>query len=150
MMRTLLITVVALVSVTTWQVTEVCAAEEGKKGSAGPGTIKSVDKAGKAHVTKGYRAMKAAPGAKKFAADPKLKTGKLPPKVDLRGKMTKIEDQGETSSCVANAVAGSYEYWVKRATEQDYDVSRLFVRAAVFRCTRFLRPARSIRLTAAA
>ena len=41
--------------------------------------------------------------------------------------MTEVEDQGQTSSCVANAVAGAYEYAVKRATQENYDVSRLFV-----------------------
>jgi hypothetical protein len=30
----------------------------------------------------------------------------LPPIVDLRPWMTEIEDQGEMSSCVANAIAG--------------------------------------------
>ena len=41
--------------------------------------------------------------------------------------MTPIEDQGETSSCVANAVAGAYEYWIKKASKQDHNISRLFV-----------------------
>jgi hypothetical protein len=31
----------------------------------------------------------------------------LPPSVDLRRWMTKIEDQGEMGSCVANAIAGT-------------------------------------------
>jgi hypothetical protein len=30
----------------------------------------------------------------------------LPPAVDLRPCMTEIEDQGDMSSCVANAIAG--------------------------------------------
>ena len=52
---------------------------------------------------------------------------KLPPKVDLRRFMTNIENQENTNSCVANAVAGAYEYLVKKHNEQDYDVSRLFI-----------------------
>jgi hypothetical protein len=42
--------------------------------------------------------------------------------------MTAVENQGELMSCVANAVAGAYEYLVKRHQgEEAYDVSRLFV-----------------------
>ena len=42
--------------------------------------------------------------------------------------MTAIEDQGDTNSCVANAVAGAYEYLMKRHRgEAGYDVSRLFI-----------------------
>ena len=51
----------------------------------------------------------------------------LPPKVDLRSHLTPVEDQGQLSSCVANAVAGAYEYLVKRHNEEDYGVSRLFI-----------------------
>jgi hypothetical protein len=53
---------------------------------------------------------------------------RLPAKADLRPYMTRIEDQGRLSSCVANAVAGAYEYLVKRHQGDDaYDVSRLFI-----------------------
>jgi C1A family cysteine protease len=62
---------------------------------------------------------------KAYAAASKL--GKLPPKVDLRPHMTYIENQDQTNSCVANAVAGAYEYLVKKHTERDYDVSRMFI-----------------------
>ncbi len=42
--------------------------------------------------------------------------------------MTPVEDQQELSSCVANAVAGAYEYLVKRHRGDDaYDVSRLYI-----------------------
>lgn len=122
MKRLLLVSLAALGFTLNGSVLAAPTAEAEKKG-----VITSVDKEGKAHSTKGYVAMKAAPGSKKFAASPKIASAKLPRKVDLRPKMTKIEDQGETSSCVANAVAGSFEYWVKEATKKDYDVSRLFV-----------------------
>jgi C1A family cysteine protease len=62
---------------------------------------------------------KAYSATKKFA--------KLPPKVDLRPHMTGIENQDETNSCVANAVAGAYEYLVKKHIQRDYDVSRMFI-----------------------
>ena len=53
----------------------------------------------------------------------------LPPRVDLRPFMTPVEDQGQTMSCAANAVAGAYEYLVKRhlAEDEAYDVSRMFI-----------------------
>lgn len=52
----------------------------------------------------------------------------LPPRVDLRPFMTEVESQGDTNSCVANAVAGAYEYLLKRHLgDKAYDVSRLFV-----------------------
>ncbi|HMO03414.1 MAG TPA: C1 family peptidase [Kiritimatiellia bacterium] len=89
--------------------------------------ITSTDNKGNSYAAKGYVAMKAAPDAKTFKASDKIANAKLPKKVDLRGMMTAIEDQGQTSSCVANALAGSYEYWIRRTTKQDYDVSRLFL-----------------------
>ncbi|MEO1272636.1 MAG: C1 family peptidase, partial [Myxococcota bacterium] len=52
---------------------------------------------------------------------------RLPQKVDLRTYMTPIENQKHTSSCVANAVAGAYEYLMARTHGQSYDVSRLFI-----------------------
>ena len=74
----------------------------------------------------GYRFRAPPKGAKRFAAS--HAAPKLPPKVDLRSVLTAVEQQGSLSSCVANAVAGAYEYLVKRHREDlDYDVSRLFV-----------------------
>ncbi len=102
------------------------AAEKGG-GKSKKNTITSVDKKGREHSAKGYVPMKAAPGSKKFQAPEKIAKVDLPKKVDLRAHMTKIEDQGQTSSCVANALAGAYEYWVRRDSKQDYDVSRLFM-----------------------
>ncbi len=102
------------------------AAEKGGRKSKKP-AITSVDKKGNEYSAKGYVPMKAAPGTKTFKAPEKIEKGDLPKKVDLRAHMTKIEDQGQTSSCVANALAGAYEYWVRRDSQQDYDVSRLFM-----------------------
>ena len=99
----------------------------GSAAAAKAKTLSSTDKKGNTHVVKGYVPMKAAPNAKKFKAPGKLATATLPPKVDLRGKMTAIENQGETSSCVANAIAGAYEYWIKLTAGQDYDTSRMFI-----------------------
>lgn len=75
----------------------------------------------------GYVAMAAKPGAAQYQPSAAVKFVKLPNIVDLRPLMTPVEDQGQTSSCVANAVVGAYEYWVKKATRQDDDISRLFV-----------------------
>ncbi len=75
----------------------------------------------------GYRAMRADPDAVEYSPDDFIEKTKLPAKVDLRPLMTAVENQGQTSSCVANAVAGAYEYWFRRLHDENYDVSRLFV-----------------------
>ncbi len=74
----------------------------------------------------GYKYAKPAPGAKRYN-ETRYKEADLPRKVDLRKYMTPIEDQGATMSCVANAVAGAYEYLAKIHTGEDYDVSRMFI-----------------------
>ena len=75
----------------------------------------------------GYKAAAPPPDAQVYAAS-ESPVGDLPPRVDLRPFMTKVENQGGLNSCVANAVAGAYEYLVKRHLGEDaYDVSRLFV-----------------------
>ena len=75
----------------------------------------------------GYTPMAAKPGAAQYQPSIAVKFGKPPAKVDLRTLMTPIEDQGDTNSCVANAVAGAYQYWIKKTTKQDQDISRLFI-----------------------
>ena len=75
----------------------------------------------------GYVAMAARPGAAQYQPSATIKFTKLPNKVDLRPLMTAVEDQGQTSSCVANAVVGAYEYWIKKAARVDENISRLFV-----------------------
>jgi papain like protease len=75
----------------------------------------------------GYKFATPRLGTKKYGGE-RLGNRALPPKVDLRPHLTTIENQGETNSCVANAVAGAYEYLVKRYLDEDaYDVSRLFI-----------------------
>ncbi|MFT3774173.1 MAG: C1 family peptidase [Minicystis sp.] len=75
----------------------------------------------------GYRYQAPRASAKRYAAA-QSHVANTPPKVDLRPLLTAVEDQGELSSCVANAVAGAYEYLVKRHRgDEAYDVSRLFV-----------------------
>ena len=52
-------------------------------------------------------------------------------KVDLRQYMTAIEDQSQSNSCCANAIAGAYEYLNKRDAMKHgdtiADISRLFI-----------------------
>jgi C1A family cysteine protease len=48
-------------------------------------------------------------------------------KVDLREWCSPIEDQGQLGSCTANAAAGIYEYFERRAFGRHIDVSRLFI-----------------------
>ncbi len=82
---------------------------------------------GTSRTVSGYRYAAPRPDAKRYASN-QSNVKKLPPKVDLRSFMTDVEDQGQLSSCVANAVAGAYEYLVKRHREDAaYDVSRLFI-----------------------
>ena len=71
----------------------------------------------------GYKAGAVPDSAKKYA---KAGANQLPPKVDLRKFMTEVESQ-VGSSCVANAMAGAYEYLAKRELQDTTDVSRLFV-----------------------
>lgn len=72
----------------------------------------------------GYRLGSKRSRGRAFEADSRAK---LPARVDLRPHMTEVEDQGNTSSCVANAVAGAYEYLARRHHNTDTDVSRLFI-----------------------
>jgi len=75
----------------------------------------------------GYKKPKQAWQGKRFAAS-RVSENSLPKRVDLRSQMTPVENQSDTSSCVANAVAGAYEYLVKQHRQDDaYDVSRLFI-----------------------
>ena len=64
--------------------------------------------------------------AEKYKAS-RYKESQLPKKVDLRKYMSEVENQGDMNSCTANAVAGAYEYLVKKNQGADYDVSRLFI-----------------------
>ncbi len=81
---------------------------------------------GKKRVIGGYQARKTKSKAASFNAD-RYADEELPEKIDLRPYMTRVEDQGQIGSCVANATAGAYEYLYKIATGEDVDVSRLFV-----------------------
>jgi C1A family cysteine protease len=51
----------------------------------------------------------------------------VPSAVDLRGWFSPIENQGQLGSCTANAGAGVYEYFERRAYNKHIDASRLFL-----------------------
>jgi len=53
--------------------------------------------------------------------------GDLPRMVDLRGHCTPVEDQGQTNSCVANAIVGALELHQRKAGLPLTDLSRLFL-----------------------
>ena len=75
-------------------------------------------------LVRGYRYKAPSSSHKKYSS----RRTRLPARVDLRPFMTKVETQGDSNSCVANAVAGAYEYLLKRHWGEDgYDVSRLFI-----------------------
>lgn len=86
--------------------------------------FKSAD--GKVRNFGGYSYAAPSSSATTYAAS-RYSESQLPKKVDLRGYMTQVEDQGQANSCTANAVAGAYEYLVKKNEGIDYDVSRLFI-----------------------
>ncbi|MDR3463369.1 MAG: C1 family peptidase [Beijerinckiaceae bacterium] len=75
----------------------------------------------------GYIPMAPRAGAPQYSPSIAVKFGKLPGRVDLRPLLAPIEDQGEINSSVANAVAGAYEYWIRKATKKPQHISRLFV-----------------------
>jgi len=74
----------------------------------------------------GYRPAIFKNEAKQYEAS-QFDEDELPSKVDLRPYMTIIENQAQTNSCVANAVAGAYEYLAQRHLDEAYDVSRMFI-----------------------
>lgn len=87
--------------------------------------IKRAD--GSERAVTGYRKGAIDPGAKRYGAK-RFGASELPPRVDLRPKFTAIEAQGNTNSCTANAVAGAYEYILKRHLgDEAFDASRMFV-----------------------
>ncbi|MCQ2233439.1 MAG: hypothetical protein MJZ24_01705 [Paludibacteraceae bacterium] len=81
---------------------------------------------GKVRNYGGYNYSAPSSSATHYAAS-RYSESQLPKKVDLRPYMTRVEDQGQANSCTANAVAGAYEYLVKKNEGIDYDVSRLFI-----------------------
>ena len=96
-----------------------------------PGSFSFSRADGTERKVSGYVYRQPLASAKRYqASDSDVET--LPAKVDLRPHLPPVEDQGPLSSCVANAVAGAYEYLVKRhrdeqEAETEYDVSRLFI-----------------------
>ena len=72
-----------------------------------------------------YRPDKKNPNDKTYKSS--RSTADLPSKVDLRPYMTPVENQGNSNSCTANAMAGAYEYLSKRVKGSTHDVSRLFI-----------------------
>jgi len=74
----------------------------------------------------GYKYAKPNQDAKKYSKKT-YKEKALPKKVDLTTLMTPVENQEQSNSCVANAVAGAYEYLAKQHLEEDYNVSRMFI-----------------------
>lgn len=72
----------------------------------------------------GYKFVEANPGARLYSPPAALTP---PRKVDLRPLMTPVEDQGGLQSCAANAIAGAYEYLIKKHARRHIDLSRLFI-----------------------
>lgn len=83
-------------------------------------------KLGKITVS-GYKYASANPNSLDYEPAANIKSAKLPRKVDLRPLMTRVEDQKNANSCSANAIAGAYEYLIKKHLKKEIDVSRLFI-----------------------
>ncbi len=64
--------------------------------------------------------------SRRYGAD-RLDADALPPKVDLRPSMNRVEDQADSNSCTANAIAGAYEFLLRDHDDAPNDVSRLFI-----------------------
>ncbi len=75
----------------------------------------------------GYKYASANPASVEYEPSDAIKNANLPRKVDLRPYMTAVEDQQDVNSCSANAIAGAYEYLIKKHLDSDLDVSRLFI-----------------------
>jgi C1A family cysteine protease len=74
----------------------------------------------------GYRPDKKSRNPQKFSASHDSDQ-ELPAIVDLRPFMTPVENQRNSNSCTANAMAGAYEYLDNRINGEATDVSRLFI-----------------------
>ncbi len=74
----------------------------------------------------GYRPDKKSRNPQKFSARQGSEQA-TPSIVDLRPYLTAVENQRNSNSCTANAMAGAYEYLENRINGQASDVSRLFI-----------------------
>ena len=91
-------------------------------------SLKFKNQGGSDREIKGYDYLTPSSDVEKYKASSEIKSITLPPKVDLRSFMTDVEDQKSLSSCTANAVAGAYEYLIKKyLAKKAFDVSRLFI-----------------------
>ncbi|UJR17166.1 hypothetical protein I4U23_004062 [Adineta vaga] len=82
---------------------------------------------GEEHLVGGCRRSDEPLNLPKFGASRHLSSKSLPQTVDLRPLMTPVENQDNTRSCVANALAGAYEFLIKKRSGKHIDVSRLFI-----------------------
>ncbi len=79
-------------------------------------------------TVKGYEYLAPSASAERYKPSSKIRESGVPAKVDLRQHMTPVENQQHLSSCTANAVAGAYEYLIKKyLSKKAFDVSRLFI-----------------------
>jgi C1A family cysteine protease len=68
------------------------------------------------------------PDARDFLyAAPPATLAALPPSADLRSGCPPVYDQGQIGSCTANAIAGAFEFDLKKQNLTDFMPSRLFI-----------------------
>jgi C1A family cysteine protease len=58
---------------------------------------------------------------------PHIALAALPPSVDLSGGLPPAYDQGQIGSCTANAIAGAFEFALRKENLTDFMPSRLFI-----------------------
>jgi Papain family cysteine protease len=84
------------------------------------------DSTGDALRIGGYCPDKKRRNSNNFSAS-RFSAAEMPEMIDLRPFMTSVENQYDSNSCTANAMAGAYEYLENRLYGQATDVSRLFI-----------------------
>jgi C1A family cysteine protease len=84
------------------------------------------DPTGEALRIGGYCPDKKRRNSNDFSAS-RFSAAEMPEIIDLRPFMTTVENQYDSNSCTANAMAGAYEYLENRLYGQATDVSRLFI-----------------------
>ncbi|QUQ69684.1 C1 family peptidase [Kutzneria sp. CA-103260] len=60
-------------------------------------------------------------------AAPRAALANLPAKTDLRAGLPECYDQGQIGSCTANAIAGAFEFSLRKQGLADFTPSRLFI-----------------------
>lgn len=97
-----------------------------------PEKVVSYSRAAVSAASSAAKKTRSAPSAKRTAEGGQPPAPGCQAKIDLRPYMSAVENQAQSNSCAANAVAGAYEYLATRAALRDGEetvgeISRLFI-----------------------